>query len=584
VRLPDLHRRAIVLEAVQRLRPRAQKIPRAMETQPGFPRTGAAVNWSTPVCDRHRWLGAALLLIVLTGWAHLTGWPLLPVDETRYVSVAWEMWLRGDWLVPRLNGALYTDKPPLLFWLIHLGWAVGGVSDVWPRLIPTLAAAVNALMTARLARRLWPGEAPEAAAAWILITCGLWFLWMGLVLFDLLLTAFVLLGWNALVDPPWGRARWLWWTFAVAGGVLTKGPVILLFLVPPAVCVRFWHPGAKAGWHRHWTVATAAGLLLVLLWFVPAIFRAGWGYAQAIGLQQTAGRLVHSYAHRRWLGWYLPLAPVISLPWSLWALCKLRLHHVRAIRTDLGMRFLAAAMFPAFVVLCLVSGKQAHYLLPLFPAFALMLARAAQQLRATERGKWPWLWAGWLGLPLVGWAAPGWLPPLGAWQDWAGAIPWWAVGMPAALGLLLAWLEGSGLNNRPEFVGAVWGLGMWILCMGVGPALREHFQLEDLAKEVRRIQTLSQPVGWVGRYQGQLHFLGRLESPLAILGSPEVPGWAAAHSNGFLLVPFKHWPGPELCAEVRRFRVGQGGIVLVPAARTVLTPADLTQDRRDGAP
>ncbi|HEY3011669.1 MAG TPA: hypothetical protein VGJ36_02890, partial [Gemmatimonadales bacterium] len=39
--------------------------------------------------------------------------PLLPVDETRYLSVAWEMWRRGDWLVPYLNGSPYTDKPPL---------------------------------------------------------------------------------------------------------------------------------------------------------------------------------------------------------------------------------------------------------------------------------------------------------------------------------------------------------------------------------------------------------------------------------------------------------------------------------------
>jgi 4-amino-4-deoxy-L-arabinose transferase-like glycosyltransferase len=43
---------------------------------------------------------------------------LIPVDETRYTTVAWEMWVRSDFLVPHLNGETYSHKPPLLFWLI----------------------------------------------------------------------------------------------------------------------------------------------------------------------------------------------------------------------------------------------------------------------------------------------------------------------------------------------------------------------------------------------------------------------------------------------------------------------------------
>ncbi|MBI2235329.1 MAG: glycosyltransferase family 39 protein, partial [Micavibrio aeruginosavorus] len=45
--------------------------------------------------------------------------PLLPIDETRYVTVAWEMFLRHDPLAPlTVNGTPYHHKPPLLFWLI----------------------------------------------------------------------------------------------------------------------------------------------------------------------------------------------------------------------------------------------------------------------------------------------------------------------------------------------------------------------------------------------------------------------------------------------------------------------------------
>jgi len=53
--------------------------------------------------------------------------PLLAIDETRYLSVAWEMWLRHDWWVPYLNGSPYPDKPPLSEGL-NGGWLVSVVA------------------------------------------------------------------------------------------------------------------------------------------------------------------------------------------------------------------------------------------------------------------------------------------------------------------------------------------------------------------------------------------------------------------------------------------------------------------------
>lgn len=52
--------------------------------------------------------------------------PILPIDETRYIAVAWEMWVRGDYLVPDLNNIAYSHKPPLLFWLMQLSWFLFG--------------------------------------------------------------------------------------------------------------------------------------------------------------------------------------------------------------------------------------------------------------------------------------------------------------------------------------------------------------------------------------------------------------------------------------------------------------------------
>ena len=64
------------------------------------------------------WILAWLALVVTA----LATRPLLRVDETSYLGVAWEMWTTGEYLVPHLNGEPYSHKPPLLFWLINLAW------------------------------------------------------------------------------------------------------------------------------------------------------------------------------------------------------------------------------------------------------------------------------------------------------------------------------------------------------------------------------------------------------------------------------------------------------------------------------
>lgn len=113
-------------------------------------------------------LGPALILSLLTLVALLSR-PMTPIDETRYVSVAWEMWLRDEYLVPFKNGEPYSHKPPLLFWLYDLGWAVFGVNAWWPRLISPLFSLGGLVLTLAIARRLWPDDADAGRnALWIL--------------------------------------------------------------------------------------------------------------------------------------------------------------------------------------------------------------------------------------------------------------------------------------------------------------------------------------------------------------------------------------------------------------------------------
>ncbi len=95
------------------------------DKRPAAPAFRAGLPYILAIC-------AAFIAIVLV---LLSLRPLLPIDETRYLSVAWEMWLGGSKSVPHLNGEIYTHKPPLLFWLINLVWQITGVSELAARLV-----------------------------------------------------------------------------------------------------------------------------------------------------------------------------------------------------------------------------------------------------------------------------------------------------------------------------------------------------------------------------------------------------------------------------------------------------------------
>src|SRR5579883_1503643 len=119
-------------------------------------RLAGAVLRSAPMKKISLLLPLALAVVI---WAILVAAglalrPTLPVDETRYLAVAWEMWTGGNYLVPHLNGIPYHHKPPLLFWLITLGWHVFGVSETWGRLVAPLFALGCLLLSARLAQCL----------------------------------------------------------------------------------------------------------------------------------------------------------------------------------------------------------------------------------------------------------------------------------------------------------------------------------------------------------------------------------------------------------------------------------------------
>ncbi len=121
--------------------------------------------------------------------------PALPVDETRALSVAWEMHISGNPFLLTENFAPYSHKPPLLYWLINLVWLFTGPSEFAARLVGPVMALIVLALTARLSRQIWPGDIGiDAGAVCVLAGFTFFILFGGSTMFDALLTVPVLAG------------------------------------------------------------------------------------------------------------------------------------------------------------------------------------------------------------------------------------------------------------------------------------------------------------------------------------------------------------------------------------------------------
>ncbi|HJZ94170.1 MAG TPA: glycosyltransferase family 39 protein, partial [Gemmataceae bacterium] len=184
-----------------------------------------------------RWPSLLILLVLPALLLYPTlSFHLLEPDEGRYAQIPREMLARGDWVVPHLQGQPYLDKPPLLYWLVMLSYSVFGVAEAPARLIPALAVHGSILVVYLLGRR----SLGERSAFWggLFLAVAPGFVGMArLLTMDGLLTYWVTLALFATFEAVRGgrfRAGW-WYLAAVAAGfgVLTKGPIPFLLLVPP---------------------------------------------------------------------------------------------------------------------------------------------------------------------------------------------------------------------------------------------------------------------------------------------------------------------------------------------------------------
>ncbi len=333
-------------------------------------------------------LARALLLagVILTGFGILLGSaPLFDPDEARNALIAREMARSGDYLLPRISGLPFLDKPFLYFAAEALAMRWLGESELAARLPSALFAFGTVLLTALFARREL-GAAPARLAALACAATPLFLAFARIAIMDSCLSLFVVAAILAfhraiesdgaagsnLVSRRWNLAAWI----AMALGVLVKGPVGLLLPLLVAVPYSVWRRRHRAIWRLGGPVAL---LLLIVPWLAAVEARAP-GFLRYALITETLARLSGNELNRSEPLWYfLPLVLVAGFPWSWLAIAGARQAWISS-RKDVEAKrelvFLALWILVPLLFFSLAESKRPQYMLPLVPALALWVARS----------------------------------------------------------------------------------------------------------------------------------------------------------------------------------------------------------------
>jgi 4-amino-4-deoxy-L-arabinose transferase-like glycosyltransferase len=312
-------------------------------------------------------------------------------DEARFAVLAQDMLARGTWFDARVRDQRYRNKPLLYPWAIKvLSLPQGRVSQVTSQLPITLAAVAGVFFTALLGQQLFSPRAGLFAGL-ILATSYAYFAHSQILLPDMLVIAFGLAAFCAFWlawergererrDPPraQGRPRWrhsasaalvLFYT-ALALGIAAKGPMGLL----PLLVIGLWlltgeGPRSLRRLVSPWGAVAFVGLIGV--WLVPYLFAGGRSFARNVVWED-------------WLAWYLGRPDPADMgnmlleaakgftPWTV--LLMLPLLAGRREWRDGPFRLALLACVVPVVVVMLAHNHRVRYLLPAYPAAALLVA------------------------------------------------------------------------------------------------------------------------------------------------------------------------------------------------------------------
>ena len=370
--------------------------------------------------------GLALFFVLLS----FTPWGLLEPDEGRYADIARQMIERGDYLTPRIDGAVLYDKPPLVNWITAACMALFGRSETAVRACQALFAGATLWATFEIGWLLWRdrrailavlllGSSAGLVGAWHILTLDL-----GLTLFVTLAALFFIKGWRP--GPEGAGAHRLAFA-ATACGVMTKGPIAVVIVGLLAATFLFLRRDLRRLTEIPWWSGSLLFLLIATPWYV-AMSIVHPEFPSHFFLHENLARFSTTVHHRPgpWYYFLIVLGGGL-LPWTPVALAGpglMRRARVRVaagaptgsgsaapagdgtparsgaaaralalVRSEAGA-FLLAWIVPTLLFFSVSRSKLPAYILPILPGGALALAAAVHEALDDRRARralflWP---------------------------------------------------------------------------------------------------------------------------------------------------------------------------------------------------
>ncbi len=339
----------------------------------------------TRVAGWRQWEFAALTVLVLgVYFARLTSLPVCG-EESRWANAAREMIATGDWVVPRQQGTIFPERPPLGSWAMGLVGLVRGDVDLVATRLPSAAATLAMVLGIYGYAVLWLSRRGAFAAAASYATFGQVMQIGRLGESEALFTLFVggaLLTWHGMYIS--GRSRLLAWCAGyglAAFGALVKGPQAPIYFV--GACGVFLVLERNWRWLFCWAHVVGAAVFAVIVgaWLVPFATN-NWQVVDDIwaGLAQDrftiSGLLSHMASY--------PLETFgCLLPWSPLLLALLHPRVRRSIWAERpAMKFLLVALAVTYPSVWLAAGARGRYYMPLYPCLAVLIGLVVEHCTA----------------------------------------------------------------------------------------------------------------------------------------------------------------------------------------------------------
>ena len=332
--------------------------------------------------------GKILLLVIIYGliwFGTLNYRHLIPSDEGRYAEIAREMLVTGDWVTPRYNGYKYFEKPPLQAWATAATFQVFGIGDWQARLWTALTGFLTILAIGFTGSRLYNARAGWLAAV-VLASSPMWIISGHFNSLDMGLSAFLVAALCSLLlaqhsQSKTGCRNWMWvcWIF-MALATLSKG--LIGAAIPAMVFIAY----SISAWDwKIWTrlrlfSGTMIFLAITAPWFVLVALR-NPEFLEFFFIHEHLQRFTQD-AHSRTgpIYYFVPLLFIGLLPWVLQIPGSiLQAWNERRREFSSGWLLVCWSVM-IFAFFSVSHSKLPGYIIPIFPALALLIGKRLDQL------------------------------------------------------------------------------------------------------------------------------------------------------------------------------------------------------------